>query len=114
MLASTIALPPARAATSRASAPSDACVPASGTSAKKTRSVRAVVARSIKTSLHQSGKKTTVTRAACEGPRDAGIDGQCESSHEADSCCKDFRHKPKEAEGAARCGTARRCRQERV
>jgi hypothetical protein len=27
----------------------------------------------------------TVTRAAGEGPREAGIDGDCESSHEADS-----------------------------
>src|SRR5437868_5141141 len=32
-----------------------------------------------------SSRRRIVTRAAGGGPRDAGIDGQCESSHEADS-----------------------------
>src|SRR5438046_8198010 len=39
-----------------------------------------------------------VTRAAGEGPRAAGIDGQCESAHEADSGCNDSRRTSKEAE----------------
>src|SRR5882757_7569844 len=30
-----------------------------------------------------NSRRGIVTRAAGEGPRDAGIDGQCESSHEA-------------------------------
>ena len=43
-----------------------------------------------------------VTRAAGEGPRDAGIDGQCESAHEADSCGNESVRRSKEAE-ARRC-----------
>jgi hypothetical protein len=43
-----------------------------------------------------------MTRTAGEGPRDAGIDGQCESSYEADSRCNDSRRLYKEAE-ALRC-----------
>src|SRR5216110_1111934 len=39
----------------------------------------------------------TVTRAAGEGPREAGIDGQCESAREADSRCNDSRRRCKEA-----------------
>src|SRR5436190_8706807 len=41
-----------------------------------------------------------VTRAAREGPRVAGIDGQCESAHEADCCCRDSPRDFKEAEAA--------------
>src|SRR5947208_2414848 len=42
-----------------------------------------------------------VTRAADEGPRMAGIGGQCESSQEADCCCGDSPCNFKEAEAAA-------------
>src|SRR5947207_12834896 len=45
-----------------------------------------------------------VTRAAGEGPRDAGIDGQCESAHEADSGCNDSRRTSKEAEPTGAAG----------
>src|SRR5438094_728153 len=38
-----------------------------------------------------------VTRAAGEGPRNAGIDGKCESSHEADAHCNDARGRFNEA-----------------
>src|SRR6266513_1124714 len=48
-----------------------------------------------------NSRRGAVTRAAGEGPRKAGIDGQCESSHEADCCCNDSRRRSKEA-GAPR------------
>ena len=47
-------------------------------------------------------RRGTVTRAAGEGPRDAGIDGQCESSHEADPRCNDSLRSYKEAEALRR------------
>src|SRR5438105_3278673 len=43
-----------------------------------------------------------VTRAAGEGPRDAGIDGQCESSHEVEACRNDSRRRSREAEARRR------------
>ena len=46
----------------------------------------------------EHSRRGVVTRAAGEGPRDAGIDGQCESAHEADSGCNDSRRTSKEAE----------------
>src|SRR5439155_24334648 len=44
----------------------------------------------------RNSRRGVVTRAAGEGPRDAGIDGQCESAHEADSYCNDSRRRSKE------------------
>src|SRR5437867_7757200 len=46
---------------------------------------------------HSSPTLAAVTRAAGEGPREAGIDGQCESAHEADCCCSDSLQIAKEA-----------------
>src|SRR5947207_2869437 len=43
-----------------------------------------------------------VTRAAGGWPRGAGIDGKCESSHEADCCCNDSHPSSKEAEALRR------------
>src|SRR5947207_11580134 len=45
-----------------------------------------------------SSRRGAVTRAAGEGPRNAGIDGQCESAHEADSRRNDSVRRSKEAE----------------
>src|SRR5437660_6316882 len=42
-------------------------------------------ARSTSWFIGRSSRLGVVTRAAGEGPRSAGIDGQCESAHEADS-----------------------------
>ena len=50
---------------------------------------------------HGAPTLAAVTRAAGEGPHVVGIDGQCESSHEADCCGNDSSRKPKEAEVAA-------------
>src|SRR5438105_2705505 len=36
------------------------------------------------------------TRAAGEGPRETGIDGQCESAHEAEPCCSDCLRRSKD------------------
>ena len=46
----------------------------------------------------EQASRGVVTRAAGEGPREAGIDGDCESSHEADSRRGDSRLGSKEAE----------------
>jgi len=44
-----------------------------------------------------------VTRAPGEGPRVAGIDGKCESSHEADTYRSDSVCSSNEAEAPLRC-----------
>src|SRR6266550_5431772 len=51
----------------------------------------------------KGGKRLgTMARAAGEGPREAGIDGNCESSYEADSGCDDLRQRSKEADARRR------------
>src|SRR5947207_15755450 len=54
-----------------------------------------------------NSRRGIVTRAAGEGPRDAGIDGQCESAHEADPRCNDSRRRSKEAEARRRSYSCR-------
>src|SRR5437016_3055081 len=49
-----------------------------------------------------NSRRGIVTRAAGEGPRGAGIDGQCESSREADSRRNDSHDESKEAEAVRR------------
>src|SRR5207248_2685506 len=49
-----------------------------------------------------NSRRGVVTRAAGEGPRGAGIDGHCESAHEADFRCDDSRFRSKEAEALRR------------
>ena len=49
-----------------------------------------------------NSRRGAVTRAAGEGPRNAGIDGKCESAHEADSRCNESVYRSKEAEARRR------------
>ena len=50
----------------------------------------------------EQASRGVVTRAAGEGPREAGIDGDCESSHEADSRRNDSLGTSKEADARRR------------
>src|SRR5207249_8342055 len=54
----------------------------------------------------RNSRRGVVTRAAGEGPRGAGIDGHCESAHEADARCNDSPRRSKEAEALRREWTA--------